>query len=273
MSSIIKALSNDKHIRLIVCDICDIIDKISQIHNLTGKNKKLFSDSAIGTVLLGSDLKSEGTNISAVLRSVSSSISAVVLFDAQQSIRGYFKAGSDQNEGFEAMNGDGSLTVMCDDGKVGLYTSTIPLNSTSMEASFSDYLHNSQQHEGLLHLSEQRSVGIMIQPVLNSEISYVNERRDELMGMMNEIFVLNKSKDIRNIILQHGFHILTETNAHWSCNCNRKKMQGVVLSLGRDEANAILDEIGKIEIACPYCKTKYEFDRIQTEELFNANER
>lgn len=271
MSCIIKALSEDKHIRIIVCDICDIIDEIAKIHDLEGKNRKLFSDAAIGTVLLGADLKSEGTNISAVLKSVSSNISAVVLFDSQHSIRGYFKSDSAQDEGFEALNGDGSLTVMCDDGRVGLYMSTIPLNGSSMETCLNDYLRDSQQHEGILCLSERNSVGVMILPVLNSEVSYVNERHDEFVGMIENIFEADSADSAKNIVLQHGFHILSETKAHWSCNCNREKMQSIVLSLGRDEASAILDEVGKIEITCPYCKTKYAFAREETEKLFNSN--
>lgn len=269
-NNVIKALSNDKKIRIIICALSDIIDKIAEIHAICGKNKKLFSDSAVGTVLLGCDLKNDGTNISSVLRSSLSSMSAVVIFDSEQSIRGYFKNGNADNGGFESLKGDGSLTIMCDDGKVGLYTSTVPLNNCSMEESLNEYLRDSQQHEGILRLSEENAVGVMILPVLNSEITYINDRRDELNSLVNDIF-RTKNSEYSELLAQHGFTVLSQTDAHWSCNCNRENMQNVVLSLGQAEAYDIINEVGNIEIICPYCKTKYVFNKEQVNELFNSN--
>lgn len=268
-NNVIKALSDDKKIRIIICTLSDIVDKMSQIHNISGKNKKLFSDTVIGTVLLGCDLKSENTNISAVLRSISSNMSAVVLYDSNGSIRGYLRNDAKFGDGFESLNGDGSLTIMCDDGKVGLYTSTVPLNNRSMEASLTEYLRDSQQHEGILRLSENHSVGVLILPVLNSEIMYVNERRDELMFLVNELFEKESSEQL-NLLENHGFRVLSQVQPHWSCNCNRDKMQNIVLSLGQQEALNIITEMGSIEITCPYCKTKYIFDKKQTKALFNV---
>lgn len=266
-NNVIKALSEDKKIRIVVCTLSDIVDKISQIHKISGKNKKLFSDTVIGTVLLGCDLKSDGTNISAVLRSSSSGLSAVVLFDSDGVIRGYLKNEISDNDGFESLNGDGTLTIMCDDGKVGLYTSTVPLNSCSMEDSLNEYLRDSQQHEGILRLSDERSVGVLIMPVLNSEIIYINKRKDELISLVNEIFNAESEERI-NLLAEHGFEVLSQVEPHWSCNCGREKMKNIVLSLGQDEALSIISEIGSIEITCPYCKTKYIFDEKQTKELF-----
>lgn len=271
MNNIVRALSYDKKIRIIVCQITDIVDKISKIHELTGQNKKLFSDMAVGTVLLGADLKSDGTNISAVLRSASSNLSAVILFDSKQSIRGYFKNNDDSNDGFASLKGNGSLTVLCDDGKIGLYTSTVPLNSRSMEDSLNEYLHDSQQHEGFLRLSDNNSVGVLILPVLNSEITYINDRRDELVSLITDIFNSENSEQLQSLLMQHGFNTVSQTQPYWSCNCNRDKMQNIVLSLGREEAYNIIADVGNIEVMCPYCKTKYVFDEKQVNELFNSN--
>lgn len=271
MNNIIKALSDDKKIRIIVCQISDIVDKIAQIHELTEQNKKLFSDTAVGTVLLGSDLKSDGTNISAVLRSTSSNLSAVVLFDSEQSIRGYFKNGDNSNDRFATLKSNGSLTVLCDDGKVGLYTSRVPLNSRSMEDSLNEYLHDSQQHEGFLRLSDNNSVGVLILPVLNSEITYINDRHNELVSLVTDIFNSEDTEQLQSLLAQHGFNIMSQTQPHWSCNCNRDKMQNIVLSLGQEEANNIIAEVGNVEVICPYCKTKYIFDEKQINTLFNSN--
>ncbi len=268
--NIIKALSDDKRIRIIFAELTDITDKISQIHEFSGEARKLFSQAAVGTVLLGADLKTEGTNISAVLRSYTSPISAVVIYDSNHNIRGYFKADDTHNSGFDSLGGQGTLTVMCDDGRVGLYTSTVPLNGESMEASITEYLKDSQQHEGILRLyyNDERAVGVLISPVLNDELVFVNERRQELLGLIEKLFCCDNEKAVEQLLDGHGFDILSSMAAKWSCNCSRASIDNVVKSVGKAEAQSIVGEMGAIEIVCPYCKTKYRYDAEQTNALF-----
>jgi molecular chaperone Hsp33 len=39
-------------------------------------------------------------------------------------------------------------------------------------------------------------------------------------------------------------------------------------SLGREEVEGIIDEQGRVEIACDFCGTKYHFDAVDVGELF-----
>lgn len=54
------------------------------------------------------------------------------------------------------------------------------------------------------------------------------------------------------------------------CDCNRKKIENIILNMGREEAFHILEEHGNIETACEFCKTKYIFDKNDIEILFST---
>ena len=268
--SIIKSISKDRRIRFIIADLSDITDKINSIHEVCGENKALLNQTAVGTILLGSDLKNEGTNVSAVLRSNDGAMSAVVIYDFAGGIRGYFRTQTEE-QGFKALEGKGSLTVMCDDGRVGLYTSTIPLSSESMQESLTIYLRDSMQHEGILYLSDDRAFGVLISPVLNDEISYVIDRKDELVSLFSELEAKIQNGEAHALLKEHGFDILDESNPYWTCTCSKEAMQNVIKSIGKAEAVSIIEEMGKVEVSCPYCKQTYSFGDSDIEELFNEN--
>ena len=42
----------------------------------------------------------------------------------------------------------------------------------------------------------------------------------------------------------------------------------MLLGLGREEVDGIIDEQGRVEIACDFCGVKYHFDAVDVGELF-----
>ena len=75
-------------------------------------------------------------------------------------------------------------------------------------------------------------------------------------------------------IMQKYFSSVTEEKAiyltfpEYKCNCSRKKIEGVIKSLGKKEAMDIVAERGKVEVHCHYCNTDYAFGEEDIEELF-----
>jgi molecular chaperone Hsp33 len=42
----------------------------------------------------------------------------------------------------------------------------------------------------------------------------------------------------------------------------------MIVSLGADEANSVIEERGQIEVACEFCGVQYHFDPVDTARLF-----
>jgi len=55
---------------------------------------------------------------------------------------------------------------------------------------------------------------------------------------------------------------------HFSCTCSRERVSRMLLGLGLEEANSILQERGGIEVGCDFCGQQYQFDAVDTAQLF-----
>jgi len=54
----------------------------------------------------------------------------------------------------------------------------------------------------------------------------------------------------------------------FSCSCSRERVGGMLKSLGRGEIDGIIEEQGRVEIACEFCGLKYHFDPVDVGGLF-----
>ena len=52
-------------------------------------------------------------------------------------------------------------------------------------------------------------------------------------------------------------------------DCSRERFENALLTLGKDELQAIKDEDHGAEIICQFCQNKYEFSEADLEELIN----
>ncbi|MDO5654260.1 MAG: Hsp33 family molecular chaperone HslO [Brachymonas sp.] len=55
---------------------------------------------------------------------------------------------------------------------------------------------------------------------------------------------------------------------HFACNCSRSRVAAMLRGLGREEAEGILTEQGKVEVDCSFCGQQYRFDAVEVTQLF-----
>ncbi len=56
----------------------------------------------------------------------------------------------------------------------------------------------------------------------------------------------------------------------FKCNCNKQRVEKVVISLGRKELGKIVDEGEPIELRCHFCNKAYEFTADELKKLYAA---
>ncbi|MEE4250951.1 MAG: Hsp33 family molecular chaperone HslO, partial [Alcanivoracaceae bacterium] len=75
-------------------------------------------------------------------------------------------------------------------------------------------------------------------------------------------------------VLHRLFHetppqVTTPTPLRFQCTCSRDKVTDTLLSLGRTELQAILDEQGSATISCDFCSRDEHFDRVDLGQLIH----
>lgn len=49
--------------------------------------------------------------------------------------------------------------------------------------------------------------------------------------------------------------------AKYECDCNKERMENALIALGKEEIKKIIEEDGKLEMACHFCNKKYQFSK------------
>ena len=56
----------------------------------------------------------------------------------------------------------------------------------------------------------------------------------------------------------------------FACTCSSERVSNMLRSLGREEAESIIEEQGRIEVGCDFCGQQYRFDAVDAARLFTA---
>ena len=109
---------------------------------------------------------------------------------------------------------------------------------------------------------------------VKAQVKAQADRLTELIGTLPPVTdMVNEgmtAEDIAFTVTQ-GFDMLIENkHAHpmYECKCSRDRMERVLISLGKDELRAIIEEQGEAEMGCRFCDKKYVFSRDELEELY-----
>ena len=66
---------------------------------------------------------------------------------------------------------------------------------------------------------------------------------------------------------EEGVRIYDKIPVTHECRCSRERVQGVILSLPKDEIESIIKELGAINIDCEFCSREYRFTQSDIDEL------
>lgn len=88
----------------------------------------------------------------------------------------------------------------------------------------------------------------------------------------DELLALDTDAILRRLFWQERLTrlapVVGELGPRFACTCSRRKVGTMLQGLGRVEVDGIVEEQGKVEVACEFCTAKYRFDPVDVGELF-----
>ena len=116
--------------------------------------------------------------------------------------------------------------------------------------------------------------GILIQPLPPYEPSIVERLKERLQEMPPVTAMLadgRKPEEILDDVFAGVPHtLLSKYPVRFECNCSREQTASVLVSLGREELEAILESEGHVSVNCHFCHEEYVFDRADVEAILAA---
>lgn len=177
--------------------------------------------------------------------------------------------------GLRELVGDGLcvITLVPKDGSQS-YQGVVPMEGDQVASIISNYMLRSEQLETSLWLavSETRAVGMLLQKLPDQPMQNADDwnRALHLAETLKpqELLTLDINTLLTRLFNEDDIRLFDPQPISFHCACSKAGVAGVLRMLGKDEINTLLGERGMIEVHCEFCNQRYEFDKIDTEQIF-----
>ena len=270
MNKLYKSLIYDREVSLSVLDTTQLVNDAIKIHNLDDGSAKTFGNLLTAAAFMAGCLKSERGAISITIKAGGDAGAASVSGDKDLHIRGYIDGTCEGK-----LNG-GYLTVVKEDGFFRPFVGASELVGDSVSENLMQYFHASEQIETAVAIDAKiidgkclAAGGVIMQlmPGCSQEnMDRAEECMQNFVGIADVLEELGADGIMKKFFGQEAKHCY-EYFPEYRCNCSRKKIEGVILPLGKDELYKIIEEEGEVKVHCHYCNKTYKFTRGDIDKL------
>ena len=283
MGKVYKTLLFDGKISLSVLETTDIVNQAIKFHKLTPLTAATLGRTMTASLFMASNLKNAGDKLSVSVCGDGVGGHVIVSVDSALRVRGYIdnptcelplnKKGKLDVKGCV---GKGRITVCRSMGLKEPYTGSAEIISGELAEDFAYYYTVSEQEPtamalGVLMGGDGKCIsagGIVMQALPGCDDQTAQKAQDIILKF-EDISAQIQKLSVKGIINEYfkGYYF-TERNAEYKCICSSDYIDGLLLSLGKEELYDIIKEQGKVQIECQYCDKKYVYDKEKIDKLF-----
>ena len=280
--TLIRALSRDGFVDIIVADSTAMVEEARRIHSTLPTATAALGRLLTAASMMGSDLKSDDASVTLRVKGSGEIGTILCTSDRSASARGTVsnplcdpprKPNGKLDVG-AAVGSDGYLEVIRDLGFGEPYAGRVPLVSGEIAEDLTSYFFRSEQTPtvlGLGVLTESERVlaagGYLIRLLPGAPDAVIDEleRCAPLFVPVTELLSGGAGPEEIVRLLLPGFdmEILPDSSRRvtYRCRCSRERATRALISLGKDELMRFAEECREApaEIKCEFCTKKYVF--------------
>lgn len=262
MNKLYKSLIYDREVSLSVLETTQLVNDAIKIHNLNVGSAKTLGSLLTCAAYMAGCLKSDKGAVSITIKANGDSATASVSGDKDLHIRGYIDGEC------SGRIGGGYMTVVKEDGFYRPFVGACELKGDSVSENFMQYFHMSEQIETAVAIDVKikdgkcvAAGGVVMQLMPGCSQENMDRAEEQMQAFVNVAEVIERlgadgiMREYFDGEAKHCYQYFPE----YKCNCSRKKIEGVILPLGKDELSAIIEEEGAVRVHCHYCNKDYEF--------------
>jgi molecular chaperone Hsp33 len=230
---------------------------------------ELLGEAAVASALFTGHTKVDG-RLSIQLRSNTAMRTLFAECTAAGTLRGIVQladGGGDAPRDLTTLGDDALLAITIenpglDPREPQRYQSLVGLTAAGLDEAFEDYFRQ----------SEQLPTRLLLQKLPGDEGDNDGwSRASALFETLGKQELLDVPG---NDLLHRLFHeekpeLLGERGLRFACSCSRERVEGMLQSLGEDEARAAAEPTGAVDVRCEFCGQEYHFPLTEFAILFS----
>lgn len=284
MDHLYKGMDKNVHFRILICDTKDLCIEAIKRHDCYPTSGMLLSKAlTIGALMQGLEKDCNGITI----KIKGDGPCGLILIDSSKkgTVRGYIdNPGVDlvkknQLDDIDAI-GTGLIEVVKDynDNIKEPFVSSSPLQTGDLAKDFALYYTLSEQTPTFLNLAcvmgDDKELikacgGIMVQALPNTPEEEIKEMEERLKAMPSLTDLLLNGTSLSKIgqYIAPDYTVFQNAPLKFFCPCSKENFARGIITLGKHEIQDIINEDGKAEVICHYCKKAYTFSKEELEGL------
>ena len=287
---IVRAITGDGLVKAVAVTGRDLVERARTIHTLLPMGTAALGRALLGASMMGDMLKEQNGSLTLQIKGGGPLGTILAVSDCGGNVRGYVQNPHvDLMEKYQgkldvgaAVGTDGTLTVIKDIGLKEPYVGSIALMSGEIADDLALYFVESEQIPtacalGVLVGTDQSVTsagGYLIQllPGAGEDIITKIEAGVQRVGSVSHALEggLDGAGLLRAVLSDFDLEILETHPVEYRCYCSRDRVTRALISMGRDELEALIREQGQAELTCQFCDRVYRYTRDELEELLRG---
>ncbi len=282
----ISCTLKDYPVRFVIATTTQTVQKMNEIHHTTPTAAAAAGRVLTGTALMGSMLKNDEDILTVTVKGSGDIGRITATADRFGQVKceilnpesGVYTKSNGKLD-VQRVVGQGTLTVIKDIGMRRASVGEVDLISGEIAEDFAYYFAKSEQTPSIValgvfvrrDLSVAAAGGYIIQlmPDCPEEmIDFLEQKAQSIRSITDMLLDGYDEHMIAREIFDHYQYEIKNINAvKYVCNCSAYKIQKVLLSLGRNELQDIVNSGKDIEVVCHFCNKKYNVTIAEIEKM------
>lgn len=285
LNKLLKGLIFNNEISLSVLDTTDMVNDAIKIHKLSPVCAAALGRTLTVCTFMSSNLKNEKDKLSVTINGNGAGGKITVCGNGNLDMRGFIdnpqvelplRADGKLDVG-SCVGKQGRLTVVRSMGLKDPYSGSSELVSGEIAEDFAAYYAFSEQQPTAIALGVKigrdgtciGAGGVIMQALPGaSEGSLV--MAEDVISQLGNVSTLVQEIGAEGIIDRFiGEVKVNEYHPKYNCLCSREYIEKVLISLGKEELNDILEKEKVIKVDCQFCDKIYEFNKDDVDAFFS----
>lgn len=284
---LVRAMLNDE-VAVCACDITQMAEEARIIHGSMPVGTIALGRVLSAATMLSSMLKNKNDKFTLMINGGGDAGTIMAVGNAKLEMKAYIAnpfTNPPPNEKGQfdiarAVGKDGFVTVIRDFGLKEPYVGKTELVSGEIGEDIAHYLLVSEQQPSIVYVNTWLETdmtvlnagGIIIRPMpgcSEESLLEVEGRIGEIKNYALHLFSSSAEEVIQKTFSGMDIKILETEHPKLLCDCSKERLEQVVISLGKEEIEDMINEDNGAELTCRFCNRVYHFDSDDLKQLLN----
>ena len=276
---VIRATAGDGQVRAFVATTRNMVEQAREFHKTTKVATAALGRTLTATSMMGLMMKNDGDKITVIIKGGGPIGNILATANAKGIVKGYVDNPNVVVEDYPngklnvaaAVGTEGTVRVTKDLGLREPYNGSYPIVSGEIAQDLTYYFAVSEQTPSVVALGVltkeeevEHAGGFIVQLMPDAVEETIATLEENVKGLDSITNMLKDGKtpeDILEIVLK-GLNpqILDKCEVGFECECSKERVEGVLISIGKEQLSEIIEEDKQAEIGCQFCNTKYLFN-------------